>query len=130
MPTAYPGSATSSAPGPATAVRYDWPGNGGAGLLDSLALHPELVPEAIYPGPPPAGDRVVDKLLAAVAEKLADDASLPRPRWTRAVPPLDAPYRPAVVRPDGPARSRDNSGRGGLLIDAGSLWRDPVTIGA
>jgi transcriptional regulator with XRE-family HTH domain len=108
-------------------VRLDWPR--WRGLLDSLAMEPELVPEAIYPSPPPAGDRIVDTLLAAVAEKLADDGSLPRPRWSRAVPPLDAPYRPAVVqahkdRPI-PRQLRDR----GLLIDAGSLWRDPATIG-
>jgi hypothetical protein len=109
-------------------VRLDWPR--WRGLLDSLALHPELVPEAIYPSPPPAGDRVVDTLLAAAAEKLADEAALPRPTWTLAVPPLDVPYRPPVVRPDTQHEVAAQFEARGLLIDTASLWRDPATIGA
>ena len=109
-------------------VRLDWPR--WRSLLDSLALHPELVPEAIYPSPPPAGDRVVDTLLAAVAEKLADDAALPRPTWTPSVPPLDIPYRPPVVRPDAQREVPAQLEARGLLIDTASLWRDQVTIGA
>lgn len=109
-------------------VRLDWPC--WRGLLDSLALHPELVPEAIYPSPPPSGDRVVDTLLAAVAEKLADDFALPRPTWTRTVPPLDVPYHPPVIRPDAQHKVPPQLNARGLLIDTPSLWRDPVTIGA
>lgn len=109
-------------------VRLDWPR--WRGLLDSLVLQPELVPDAIYPSPPPAGDRVVDTLLAAVAEKLADDATLPRPSWTLAVPPLDVPYRPPVVRPNAQREVPAQLEARALLIDATSLWRDPVTIGA
>lgn len=109
-------------------VRLDWPR--WRGLLDSLALHPELVPEAIYPSPSPAGDLVIDTLLAAIAEKLADDATLPRPTWTQAVPPLDIPYGPPVVRPDAQRELPVQLEARGLLIDTASLWRDPVTIGA
>lgn len=109
-------------------VRLDWPR--WRGLLDSLALHPELVPEAIYQSPPPAGDRVVDTLLAAIAEKLADDAALPRPSWTRTIPALDVPYRPPVVRADLQREIPAQLEARGLLIDTASLWRDPVTLGA
>jgi transcriptional regulator with XRE-family HTH domain len=103
-------------------VRLAWPR--WRGLLDALALHPELVPEAIYPSPPPSGARIVDTLLAAVAEKLADDAALPRPTWTHAVPPLEVAFRPPVVRPN---RSHTIPGQleaRGVLIDSASLWRD------
>jgi transcriptional regulator with XRE-family HTH domain len=103
-------------------VRLAWPR--WRGLLDALALHPELVPEAIYPSPPPSGARIVETLLAAVAEKLADDAALPRPTWTHAVPPLDIAFRPSVVRPN---RSHTIPGQleaRGVLIDSASLWRD------
>jgi transcriptional regulator with XRE-family HTH domain len=109
-------------------VRLTWPR--WRSLLDALALHPELVPEAIYPSPPPAGDRVVDALLAAVAEKLADDAALPRPTWTRAVPPLETPYQPLVIRPDTKSEVPAQLGARGLLIDTSSLWHNPGTIGA
>ena len=108
-------------------LRLDW--RRWRGLLDSLALHPELVAEAIYLCPPPSGDRIVDTLLAAVAEKLADDAALPRPSWTRAIPPLDAPYRPKVARPDAPREVPAQLEARGLFIDTASLWRDPATIG-
>lgn len=61
-------------------LRLDW--TRWRAVLDELALHPDWIPEAIYVPPPPAGERIIDALLAAVAEKLADDANLPRPAWT------------------------------------------------
>ena len=98
-------------------------------LLDDLAQHPDHVPEAIYLPPWPTGEPVVDALLAAVAEKLADDARLARPSWTEHVPVLAEPYVPTVARkvtgriipPQLAARS--------LMIDTESLWRDRTTIG-
>ena len=108
-------------------VRLLWPQ--WRGFLDRLALHPELVAEAIFPVPPPSGHRVVDALIAAVAEKLADDAVFPRPSWTGSVPGLIEPYRPRTARQiagrDVPQQLSDR----GLLIDAESLWRQPETIG-
>jgi hypothetical protein len=97
-------------------------------LLDHLALHPDLTPEAIYIPPPPAGNRVVDALLAAVAEKLADDAHLRRPSWTTTAPALDQPFQPPVrgtVQIDVPSQLAAR----GLMIDTGSLWRDRQTVG-
>lgn len=112
--------------GAASTVRFDrqrW-----RGLLDELAREPAFVPEAIYP-PPPAGDAVVDALVAAIAEKLADDASLTRPSWTRSVPALEVPYRPPVVRTGAPRSIAPQLEARGLLIATASLWRDPATIG-
>lgn len=103
------------------AVRLDW--TRWRGFLDQLALHPDLTPEAIYPPPPPAGDPIVDALLAAVAEKLADDAGLPRPSWTTTVPPLDPPFHPANPRGQPSEAVPSQLADRGLLIDEGSLWR-------
>jgi hypothetical protein len=92
-------------------------------------LHPELVPEAIYPPPPPTGHRVVDALIAAVAEKLADDHRWPRPSWTMSVPAVDQPYRPPTVRTvEGRVVPSQLAARG-LLIDTESLWRQAGTVG-
>ena len=97
--------------------------------LDKLALHPELTPEAIYVAPGPAGDRIIDALLAAVAEKLADDAGLPRPSWTGHAPALDEPYSPPVVRSTGVRHVPAQLAARGLMIDEQSLWRARETIG-
>jgi len=96
-------------------------------LLDQLALHPELVPEAIYLPPPPAGHLIIDTLLAAVAEKLADDADLLRPSWTEAVPRLEVPFAPPTRRPlEVPTQFADR----GVMIDTESLFRSKSTVGA
>jgi transcriptional regulator with XRE-family HTH domain len=108
-------------------VRLKWPQ--WRGLLDRLALHPELVAEAIYPAPLPSGHRVVDALIAALAEKLADDADLARPSWTVSVPGLDEPFRPRVGRHIVGRSVPDQLSARGLLIDTESLWRQPETIG-
>lgn len=98
-------------------------------LLDELALHPDLIPEAIYVAPPPAGDRVVDALLAAIAEKLADDAGLPRPVWAERVPDPDEPFHPPVARAVAGRSVPTQLAARGLMIDTISLWRDPETVG-
>jgi hypothetical protein len=97
-------------------------------LLDHLALHPEDIPEAIYVPPPPAGSRIIDALLAGVADKLADEAGLPRPSWTALVPVLDEPYEPLArrgVRLEVPPQLAAR----GLMIDTESLWRDRSMVG-
>lgn len=108
-------------------LRLDWPR--WRALLDELARHPELTPEAIYEAPPPAGEPIVDTLLAAIAEKLADDAQLPRPAWTVSVPALHEPYEPPIARVmterEIPSQFRER----GVSIDAQSLWRDRSTVG-
>ncbi|MBK5223916.1 MAG: hypothetical protein JJE52_13805 [Acidimicrobiia bacterium] len=49
--------------------------------------------------PPPCTGTPLDSMLAGIAEKLADDAGLPRPRWTEAVPALAEPWvRPGTPR--------------------------------
>lgn len=99
-------------------------------LLDYLALHPDAIPDAIYVPPQPAGQSVVDALLAGVAEKLADEAALPRPAWCVDIPALAVPYTPAVPKhATGRAVPPQLAARG-LMIDTESLWRDRATVEA
>lgn len=88
--------------------------------LDALDRRPEWIPEAIYLPPSSSGHVVIDALMAAIAEKLADDSGLPRPSWTGAIPPLDEPYESAARRR---GAVPEHFERRGLLIDADSLFR-------
>jgi transcriptional regulator with XRE-family HTH domain len=102
-------------------VRVDW--TRWRAFLDELTRRPELVPEAIYSPPLLSGQPVIDSLLAGVAEKLADDAHLRRPTWTRKVPPLAEPFCPPTARhvPNRAIPAQFTQRR--LMIDAESLWR-------
>ena len=62
--------------------------------LDELAMHPDQLRAAIATPPARSGNARLDALLAAIAEKLADDAGLPRPAWCRSVPALAEPWQP------------------------------------
>jgi transcriptional regulator with XRE-family HTH domain len=108
-------------------LRLDWAR--WRAFLDALALHPEFVPEAIYTPPPPAGSLIVDALLAAVVEKLADDASLRRPSWTEYAPPLREPFVPPIARPSAQRNIPHQLAERGLMIDAESLWRTGEHVG-
>lgn len=63
------------------------------GFIDWLRLHPHRIEEAIET-PPPRTDALLDALLAGIAEKVAADAGLAAPRWTRSVPPLPRTWAP------------------------------------
>lgn len=63
------------------------------GFIDWVRLHPEHLEGAIST-PPSRTGTPLDALLAGIAEKLADDAGVARPRWTAAVPALDMPWEP------------------------------------
>ena len=64
------------------------------GIVDWLRLHPDDLDEAIGDPPQRTGDLAADNLLAATAEKIADDAGHDRPRWTRSIPVLATPWSP------------------------------------
>lgn len=61
-------------------------------FLDQLARHPEQQGPATLRRPAPSGSALLDTLLAGVAEKICEDAGLPRPTWARAVPALPEPW--------------------------------------
>ena len=68
-------------------------------FADQLHLHPEFTQVAIAPAPTATGSALVDNLIAAMAEKLADDAGIRRPNWTHRIAPLIAPWAaPATPR--------------------------------
>lgn len=97
------------------------------GFLDQLTDHPELTAAAIESPPPRTGDAPFDALLAGIAEKLADDAGIPRPRWTRSVPPSptpwDSPGTPARIK-RARAQSPTQLAARNIWLAAHDLWRD------
>lgn len=112
---------------------HDWPDwTRLRAFLDHIALHPELTAPATVPAPEPSGSPVMDTLLAAIAEKMCDDAGIARPTWTRRIAPLQeawsAPATPrmrAVAREATPAQLAAR----GLVVSRDSLWRSPSTAG-
>lgn len=96
-------------------------------FLDHLRLHPALTRAAIADKPEPSGSPVIDNLLAGIAEKLSDDADLPRPSWAADVPGLSKPWcTPATPRMRAVARSRTPAqlASRGFTVSSDSLWRD------
>ena len=113
---------------------HDWPDwTRLRAFLDHIALHPELAAIATVPAPEPSESPVMDTLLAAIAEKICDDAGITRPTWTRRVAPLRETWSPpatprmqAVAREATPAQLAAR----GLVVSQDSLWRNPGTVGA
>ena len=101
------------------------------GTLDVLAQHPEQLPDALEARPKPSGSAVMDALLAGIADKLADDAGLPRPTWAKRTPRLEsewsAPGTPAMLaarRATTPPQLQER----GLVLDESSLWRGRASV--
>lgn len=97
------------------------------GFLDELMSHPDLVESAIARRPKSTGSAAMDALLAGVADKLADDAGLPRPAWTRRGRRLRQPWltpgtpkQLAYQIEHTPPQLRERN----VIVDAASLWRD------
>ncbi len=95
--------------------------------LDAIAAaSPAARQQAVAHRPPGAPSAVLDNLLAAIAEKVSDDATLPRPGWTTDVPVLEAEWcevatermRRAWRLSTPPQLAARN-----LTVDAASLWR-------
>ena len=61
-------------------------------VVDYLYLHPAQLARVIAPQPAPSGSPVLDNVLAAMAETLADGAGVARPVWARSVAPLATPW--------------------------------------
>ncbi|HMQ28671.1 MAG TPA: helix-turn-helix transcriptional regulator [Acidimicrobiales bacterium] len=65
-------------------------------FVDWIDLHPSALSGAIA-DPPVRTDTPLDAILAALAEELADRNGIERPRWTRAIGPLDEPWSPPAT---------------------------------
>jgi transcriptional regulator with XRE-family HTH domain len=96
-------------------------------FLDWLHAHRDAVEEAIATPPPRSGNPQLDNLLAAIAEKLADDTNLTRPRWCSAIAPLSTPWRPPgtarmieSARRTAPASFKQRN----IWLGTHDLWRD------
>ena len=63
------------------------------GLIDWLDLNLHSAIDAIADPPPRTGNEKLDNLLAAIANKIADENFLTRPTWTSDVPTPPAPWR-------------------------------------
>ena len=100
------------------------------GVLDQIAARPSRAGEAIATAPVRTGDTSFDALLAGIAEKVADDHGLPRPRWARSVPPAPIAWETPGT-PDRIRRARDQAppqlAARNIWLAAGDLWRGGQT---
>ena len=112
-------------------VRPDWTRL--RAFLDDLAQHPDDVATAITEPPIRSRSRLMNALLAGIADKLADDAGLPRPSWTRSAGTLKrlwmSPGTPRMRKEARAAAPRQLLDRN-IAIRQESLWRAPETVGA
>jgi transcriptional regulator with XRE-family HTH domain len=101
-------------------------------FLDHLALHPEDRGPATLRMPAPSGSEMMDNLLAAMAEKICDDAGIPRPSWTRRIPPLRQPWETPstpIMREAAHAATPPQLLNRHFILTGDSLWRDQATVG-
>ena len=96
-------------------------------VADQLQLRPELTAVAIAKPPARSGSVLIDNLLAAMAEKIADDADIRRPAWTRRVRELRSPW----AAPDTPRKRAEHRAQTppqfaarNITLPASAIWRD------
>jgi len=103
------------------------------GFLDYLAEHPQQVGVALSAPPSPSGSGFMDALLAGIAERVCDDAGLPRPGWARRVPGVAMPWiSPGTPRMQAAARAGTppQLAARNIFVRADSLWRGAAAVGA
>ena len=95
-------------------------------IIDWTAQFPERITEVITGRPGPSESAMLSALLASIADKLADDHGLRRPRWTAAVPCLDREWTPpgtpsiiAKARSTTPTQLRSRN----IVLAEHDLWR-------
>ena len=88
--------------------------------------HRDQLPAALAQRPARSGSPLLDNLLAAIAEKLSDDADLPRPSWTAQIAPMRdtwrAPLRGAAAQVERAATPAQLLERG-IELGQANLWR-------
>ena len=75
-------------------VRVDWTRL--RAFVDRIQQDPSALPEAIADPPAPTYP-LLNAILAALADQLADEYEVERPRWTRAFGPLEEPWAPPAT---------------------------------
>jgi len=103
------------------------------GFADQLKLHPEFTAAAIEAAPTLLGRPFIDNLLAAVAEKLADDIGIRRPNWTKQVAALETPWESpgtARMKAANAAATPMQFAARNITLPAAAIWRDRELIPA
>ncbi|MFN3254796.1 MAG: helix-turn-helix domain-containing protein [Ilumatobacter sp.] len=99
-------------------------------FADQIALHPEWTAAAIADAPS-SGSPLMSNLLAAIAEKLADDSGIQRPGWTKEVAPLESPWE-APATPQRRATNAENTpaqfAARRITLAERAIWRDRELI--
>lgn len=93
-------------------------------FVDLMVRNPERIEPAITQPPARSGDDKLDCLLAAIAEKLADDAGLERPKWCAAVPRLDEIWR----APGTPVMNARNDALAPVQFTARNIFLSSLTF--
>jgi len=96
------------------------------GLMDWLELHADAATDAIADPPPRTGNEHLDNLLAAIANKIADENLPTRPTWTDSVPIPDAPWRsPGTPRMQSleAAKAPHQFAERQIFLAANNFWR-------
>jgi len=95
-------------------------------FIDLLTRKPKLTAEAIVDPPRRSGVEELDVMLAAIAEKLADDVEIQRPRWCTSVPPMSyrwehpgTPRMKAKAANEAPVQFRERN----IFLSDDGIWR-------
>jgi len=97
-------------------------------FLDYLVRHTQLARSAIRSAPPESGSLFLDNLLAGIAEKIADDAGVTRPAWTKRIPKLSETWESLGtprIRASAAATTPPQLAARQIVIPEASLWRQP-----
>ena len=99
-------------------------------FADQITLHPEWTAAAIAAAPS-SDSSFMSNLLAAIAEKLADDARIQRPGWTKQIAALEAPWE-APATPRRGAMNAENTpaqfAARRITLSERAIWRDRELI--
>lgn len=102
-------------------------------FADTLRRSPELAATAIALEPTPSGAALIDNLLAAIAETVADDASIKPPQWAKRFPPLREPWASLTTprrRAAAAAATLPRFAARNITLPAAAIWRDRTASAA
>lgn len=95
-------------------------------FADYLHRHPEDAQASILAAPTPSGSPLLDNLIAAIAETIADDNHMHRPSWTKRIAALSGPWEGrgtarmrALAREAAPPQFAARN----VFVPAETIWR-------